>query len=1313
MVSIAPEQVMSIALKRYYFWNGKTPAQHVLFSLLLLLCIACDKKRTDENEQTFDAEPKQVVSKVEPGQNGSGTPSPPSPLPPVKPVVTPPPSTITISDSIFNLTVENVPGNPSNITTLDAELISAEDFKFQYKLMHDETSCTNSGGNTWHEKGSRIQAQLGADGSKLLCITIIGNDPANLKVSNLSHYWFKDTVAPVAALSISSEIGPNYEPGDHTTFRLSASDSGSGISQVSMSIQRTGGLCLNQSLTDFDAVCPNNLPVAISSALEFPLANSIMQNGQDYLIMATATDFAKNKFTSQTYTMLWDSTAPVKPGDFIVTPDQSDLVLSWDPVLDAQSYVVVRRQANPVEFSPMDGVTYQKGQILQSNEKVLEITPNTTYRDGDVLVGTEYHYAVFALDVAANWSAPAQGKGSTQNQIQFKGIEYAFLYSSKLDLGLEWYPPDGNDVDPETVLYNVYSSSLPAAQDFVSPVQSSVGGSRMLFQLTSPDEKAYLVVRHQPPGQAEDTNVSEFALEFLPGTHHKLANSGRLFSAHALEGAYFQQPGPVIHDRFGNVVFTGFNGMLYVMCNSTESPYYCRNGTPGRVSTIAGRDGPGDGANDQPAMRTPLGVISGLALDKFGNVYIADSSYSRIRVICVDAVSPGLCYLKKVGNIYNVAGNGTSEDGGIPGGADSIAIGTPSGVAIDENGNILIADSKYFRLRIVCNNVSVAGFCINKDPGYVFRFTGVGYEQDSAENIHYNFAAFGEPRSVHIDNNGNIYFSDYRYRRIRTICLNTAIPSGFCLGKAEGFMYSVTGTGLDGDGGNDLPAATERIGRPAGITTDPRGNIFFSDSSRLRVRAICYATAPEDGFCSNRTVGHTYRMAGNGLVFDGGSNVSATSTSIGVPSGISISSSLNIILSDSSQKRLRKICSTTDGDCIGLTKDFVYHQAGTGPRPSETNNFPAYSASVGMIQGIATDSSGNVFYADPNNFYVRAICFDDSFGFCNGKSIGNAYTVAGTGVYGAASPGSVATSSKLSRPTGVATDFAGNIFFIDEDLARVYYVCSDVSSGLCAGKAIGILYHLAGNGTKADSGNYSTPTAVGTGKLNSITTDTHGNIFLADADYYRIRVICANNTSTFCSTRIAGLMYLFAGTGVQGNGGAGPAGITKMGNPKVVSSDPVGNLYIIDSDYNTVRAICQNTSNGYCSGKIENNMYRIAGSGVSGDALNDLPATTAPFGVLTGIAVDENYNVYLADNTYARIRLLCYDTGSKICENRFFGNHYRQYGNGQIGGGVSNAHGSLIPLPLITQAGFTTQTGKHLLYADFDGVLHLLMGAKD
>ena len=239
-------------------------------------------------------------------------------------------------------------------------------------------------------------------------------------------------------------------------------------------------------------------------------------------------------------------------------------------------------------------------------------------------------------------------------------------------------------------------------------------------------------------------------------------------------------------------------GNLYHRRNGTNGNSRIRHKVSGGViSTYAGAGCCYSGDNG-PATSALMNSPQGLALDTSGNLYIADSNNQRIREVETN------------GTITTVAGNGTSGflgDGGAATSAEDSR--TPTGLAVDSSGNLVIADQTNQRIRKVIG-------------GTISTVAGGGSIGDGGAAP---FAALGQPAAVVKDASGNLYIADPTNNRIRKI-------------TPAGVVSTVAGTGTPGFSGDGAPATSATLNSPQSVAVDSAGDLFIYDSSNVRIRKV-------------------------------------------------------------------------------------------------------------------------------------------------------------------------------------------------------------------------------------------------------------------------------------------------------------------------------------------------------------------------------------------------------------------------------------------------------------------------------------------
>jgi sugar lactone lactonase YvrE len=272
--------------------------------------------------------------------------------------------------------------------------------------------------------------------------------------------------------------------------------------------------------------------------------------------------------------------------------------------------------------------------------------------------------------------------------------------------------------------------------------------------------------------------------------------------------------------------------------------------------------------------------------------------------------------------------------------------------------------------------------------------------------------------------------------------------------------------------------------------------------------------------------------------------------------------------------------------------------AGTGASGYAGDGGPATAALLSHVHGVVVDANGNVFFADNSTGRIRKIDYK-----------GTITTVAGGGtpILPSIGDGGPATLASLHDPTDVEIDGAGNI-----------YIADDESAGLIRKvDASGIITTFAGGGSGGD-GIPATATALNL--PYGVALDAAGNLYIADYSAHRVRKVDA----------ITGIITTFAGTASFGySGDGGPATAAVLMEPSGVTVDKSGNVYITDWGNFTVRKV---NAFGIIS--------TVAGTGTAGYSGDGGPATAATVGSVFGIVADAAGNIYFADASYNRLRMV-------------------------------------------------------------------------
>ena len=260
-----------------------------------------------------------------------------------------------------------------------------------------------------------------------------------------------------------------------------------------------------------------------------------------------------------------------------------------------------------------------------------------------------------------------------------------------------------------------------------------------------------------------------------------------------------------------------------------------------------------------PATGVVLNYPYGIWNDSANNVYIADSHDYRV-----------LENVKSNGLVNFFAGNGTYGYLGDGGPATSAEMTYDFGVAKDSLGNIYIADSYNCLVRKVntAGTISTfAGLVVSGSPrcGY----NGDGGAATSAE-LYY-------PYGVTVDSKNNVYIADYYNHVVRKVSTTGVITTIAGIGQIAGYS---------GDGGL---ATNALLNGPIALAVDPAGNVFIAEYSNCRIREVNAATSIITTVAGNGNCSFT----GDGLAIDNG---------IANPQGIAVDANDNLFIGDYTER---------------------------------------------------------------------------------------------------------------------------------------------------------------------------------------------------------------------------------------------------------------------------------------------------------------------------------------------------------------------------------------------------------------------------
>ena len=642
--------------------------------------------------------------------------------------------------------------------------------------------------------------------------------------------------------------------------------------------------------------------------------------------------------------------------------------------------------------------------------------------------------------------------------------------------------------------------------------------------------------------------------------------------------------------HFPTAVVTDPDDNLYLL--DTWNHQIRKIDSAGAITTLAGNGGAGLAGDGGPAARALLNIPTGLAIDAAGNIYVADSGNHRIRKI------------DSSGTISTIAGTGRNGFGGDGGPAVGAALANPSGVAADDSGNILIADTWNHRVRKIDSS------------GTISTIAGTGDVGDSGDGGPARMAQVAYPVAVASGMAGEAYVIAYvpetGNNRVRRIDPDGTI-SAFAGSAEEGFA---------GDGG---PAHEAQLSYPIGVCADANGVVYLADALNARVRVVrpgSQVTVPlgDSGESVALVVSRGGVLTRGGMPVLSGSKLSARNGNeyslTAEPGGAILATYVPEVQRISLAGSPVTLTSREDGTWwidqvraenghrhLHNGREYVLElwdgTWGLAPYVARTvagntevaDGVPAVEASLHRAEGLAVDALGNVYIAESGNDRVRKI---DPSGFIT--------TVAGTGDWGFGGDGDEATAAELWNPLDVAAWF-GNVYVADSGNNRIRRI--DPS---------GTIVTIAGTGQccfRTDGGQ-ATETRLFPGRL---AADHAGNLFVSA----RYRVHRINRSGT---------LVTIAGTGGSGYGGdGGPATQATISYQPRIAVDRSGSVYIADHSNHRVRKIDP-------SGTITT----IAGTGNPAYNGDGIEATSASLSRPAAVAAHRDGTVYVADSGNRRVR---------------------------------------------------------------------------
>jgi hypothetical protein len=481
----------------------------------------------------------------------------------------------------------------------------------------------------------------------------------------------------------------------------------------------------------------------------------------------------------------------------------------------------------------------------------------------------------------------------------------------------------------------------------------------------------------------------------------------------------------------------------------------------------------------------------------------------------------------------------------------------------------------------------------------------------------------------------NLYFTDQLNHRVRFYSFSSKQ------------VKTIAGTGSPGYQGDNGPASSALIHSPFGLTVDTLGNVYFSDYANNLIRKITTTASPNQ----------ITTIVGTGMSsYDGGNSIPVTSANLGAPTALHLDTVSNILyVSETYSYVIRRFSLSA-----GIMTIFAGMLFENGDVKESFDAIPATSSRIGTINSISSSPSGDICFADTNNYRVR--CVSASTGIITGV-VGNGYR----SYYGDSGP---ATSGHLYQPEALLSTKSGYVFISDYRNCRIRRVSSS-----------GIITTVGGSGYKCGNSPFVDHLPLTSSFLrspNAMWVDTKGNMYFASNGLIRKAYVDVSgvyyNTTTlsvpvaFTSQSIglwgdssgnapfysdfdlqqvykvsltspAAATELLAGNGQYGfNGENVIATLAKMTGLYYIWGNSIGDLFIPDRFNRRIRKVSYLTSVSSLR-----NLTTVIGTGsqsFNGDGLLAIETNIDP----TSVIGDTLGNLYFTDNYNNRVRMMDYLT---------------------------------------------------------------------
>ena len=337
-------------------------------------------------------------------------------------------------------------------------------------------------------------------------------------------------------------------------------------------------------------------------------------------------------------------------------------------------------------------------------------------------------------------------------------------------------------------------------------------------------------------------------------------------------------------------------------------------------------------------------------------------------------------------------------------------------------------------------------------PGIITTVAGTGEKGYRGDGGPAQLAHLSEPFMCAFDSTGNLYIAEATNHCIRRVDVASSV------------ITTIAGTGEEGYSGDGGPATRATFKQPYSLQVDGNGDVYVVDRLNFVIRKIDAAT------------GVITTVAGTGEAGYGGDGGPGIEAQFREPNDCFLDGKGGLLIADIQDQRIRRLDLAT-----GVITTF----AGNGAKERTGDGLPATEASILGARAICMDGAGNTYIAEREGNGIRMVDGD-----------GIMHTLAGTGEFGYDGDGGLALAATWGAPKAIRCDHAGNLLVVDTENHAIRRI--DAGSGLVT--------TIAG-GRRGGEGDGGQASLAGLDRPHGLDLDASGNIYIADSNNHRVRVV--------------------------------------------------------------------------------------------------------------------------------------------------------------------------------------------------------------